>query len=248
MDYKLLASNLIIILCIVTIVFNSLDFKPLRFRCKNYILNSYVYLVLTIAIFMSILFTMNNIDISQKTFLGIFIVAVFIMLVLTIYLLSLSAKKHFLMKHILWLLWVICISYISYPMFKEYNSIFYVAFLYVTLIMFFLTAIVFINPEIVKEHSWGMSLFIFLLILIIFELLERYLRYKGYLKDKKYNKMLVYVGIILFSGFVLYDTKVIIVNSKKCGHLVDPDYINESIGVFLDFINLLSRVIRIMDE
>ena len=54
--------------------------------------------------------------------------------------------------------------------------------------------------------------------------------------------ILSYVFIIIFSFLLLYDTKKLQVNAKKC---IIPDYVNESISIFLDIINLFSNLGRV---
>ena len=61
----------------------------------------------------------------------------------------------------------------------------------------------------------------------------------GYIHPTRYNRIVAYVTIGLFSLFVLYDTKQIIKNADKC---VNPDYINQSLDLFLDSLNIFSGV------
>ena len=67
MNYKLLSSILSIVIVLFLIIKNSLAFNPIRFHCPNYILNSYLYLFLSIAIVFTSLLSLeeNNIDSLQ---------------------------------------------------------------------------------------------------------------------------------------------------------------------------------------
>lgn len=60
-------------------------------------------------------------------------------------------------------------------------------------------------------------------------------------QNKQIN-ILNYCFVILFSLLLLYDTKKIQFNSKNC---IIPDYINESIGIFLDIINIFVNIGRV---
>lgn len=54
----------------------------------------------------------------------------------------------------------------------------------------------------------------------------------------------LYAGIPLFAGFVAYDThKAIDMYKQK-----DPDHLGCSIQLYLDFVNILIRMIKIMDK
>jgi len=52
------------------------------------------------------------------------------------------------------------------------------------------------------------------------------------------------IGVALFSLFTAYDIQVLRVNAKLCrsGKNVQPDYPVESLGIYLDFINLFTRM------
>ena len=73
----------------------------------------------------------------------------------------------------------------------------------------------------------------------MFTLIVHYRFIEIFIKDnKKYSKVISYVAIVLFSLLIIYDTKKIILNANNC---VNPDYINESLGGFLDSINLFQN-------
>ena len=86
-------------------------------------------------------------------------------------------------------------------------------------------------PQLIR-NSWGLYLFIGLSGLIIARLIEMVM---GYKQKSKYSRIMSYVSIVIFSLYIMYDTKKIIVNADNC---VNPDYINESINLFLDTLNL----------
>jgi FtsH-binding integral membrane protein len=51
------------------------------------------------------------------------------------------------------------------------------------------------------------------------------------------NNILAWVGTVLFSVYVAYDTQALKYTSKK-----NPDYVNNSLGLFLDIVNLFNSV------
>lgn len=53
------------------------------------------------------------------------------------------------------------------------------------------------------------------------------------------QNVLSFVGVGLFALFTAYDTQKIRQNARLCRG--QPDYINESVGIFLDFINLFAN-------
>ena len=57
--------------------------------------------------------------------------------------------------------------------------------------------------------------------------------------QKNTQNFISYLAIALFCFFILYDTKLIQENAKKC---VKANYPVESVGLFLDIINLVLNV------
>jgi len=61
------------------------------------------------------------------------------------------------------------------------------------------------------------------------------------------RKLLSFFGVALFSLFTAYDTQVVKLHARQCKKR--GDYINESLGLFLDFVNLFQYIgVAGMDE
>jgi FtsH-binding integral membrane protein len=61
------------------------------------------------------------------------------------------------------------------------------------------------------------------------------------------RKLLSFFGVALFSLFTAYDTQVVKLHARQCKKR--GDYINESLGLFLDFVNLFQNLgVAGMDE
>lgn len=58
----------------------------------------------------------------------------------------------------------------------------------------------------------------------------------------------LYGGLVVFSGLVLWDTKKIIQHAENTYDTRKLSPINESLGIYLDFINLFIRILAIMDN
>ena len=61
-------------------------------------------------------------------------------------------------------------------------------------------------------------------------------------KNVKRPKAFAYILIVLFIFFLLYDTKKIQINAKNC-ITSKADYINESLGIVLDILNLFQNLV-----
>ena len=60
----------------------------------------------------------------------------------------------------------------------------------------------------------------------------------------KFVKGISYFIIILFIFFILYDTKQIMMAFKKCKTMT-ADYINQSLGVVLDALNIFMSLVNV---
>ena len=61
----------------------------------------------------------------------------------------------------------------------------------------------------------------------------------------------LYGGLALFSGYVLYDTQKLMSRARKyhgLGQLHRVDYVNESIGIYMDVINIFYRLVIILSN
>ena len=58
----------------------------------------------------------------------------------------------------------------------------------------------------------------------------------------KYGRFISYITIIIFIMFILYDTKKVQENAKNC---ITADYINESLNLYLDTINLFANIYNV---
>ena len=247
MDYKLFSSCLSILLTIFFISKNSLDFSPIRFHCKNYILNSYLYIFLAISIVFATIFSMDNFNIDpNQLFTGS---SKFLLLLLSLVLLFfiITIKPdHFFTKHLLYILWIILLSVFIYPIYKYNKDLFYTSGASTLIILILLSFLAFQYPDMIKD-SWGFNLFTILISLLIVTVIEQLLRNYNVIKTKKYNKMFSYATIGLFSFYMLYDTKKLIKNSKLCGVRLEPDYINQSLDILLNSLNIFTGITNIKD-
>ena len=102
--------------------------------------------------------------------------------------------------------------------------------------MVLLTLITFNWPSIVSL-SWGKTLFMLLILLILIHVVGFFSPYTS-----RTHYMISYAAIALFSFLMLYDTKKLMVKAKQC---VKADYINDSLGVFLDGMNLFVNMFHL---
>ena len=126
MEKKLIP--ILILAAILTILlFNILtnSIKNGKFTCKKYILNTYLYVCLTIifiALFLSLL-KYYNINLYKKLNLNKFgLIALFILLIISVIGLSVMSPDRIILKHLLWLFVIILIAISFHPIHFLYDK------------------------------------------------------------------------------------------------------------------------------
>ena len=234
------------ILLISIAIISSLIYKNayhnMKLTCKNYVLNTYLYIILSLLIVSFIVQYIDKhygvsilLNMRGWKFLILFILVIISMIVS----MFLSPDKTFL-KHLFWIIFIILIGVTLYPAYVigKNSGILTSTILTTIMIVFLLTMVAFYNPDLISLN-WGPVLTIMLSIGIILRILLYFLGNSNY---NYYSVIISYIFITIFSFLILYDTKKLQINAKHC---VIPDYINESIGIFLDIINLFQNILHI---
>jgi len=229
---------ILLLLVILAILKNS--FVKNKFTCKNFLLNAYLYILLGfILVATSIdLFkhykTPSLYDVYKSHGMRLFM-ALFVTIGLLIAVIA-TPPKFLVGKHIIWVTWIAVLGYIFYPLAQLRPRVFEQTKLLVFTYMVFLTLITFNWPSMVSL-SWGKTLFMLLILLILIHVVGFFSPYTS-----QTHYMISYAAIVLFSFLMLYDTKKLMVKAKQC---VKADYINDSLGVFLDGMNLFVNMFHL---
>ena len=217
------------------------SFSGKRFTCKNFLLNAYLYIFLSLVT----IFLLTNVyaDNRVRYLKGVkfsflhFMIFLFLSLLLLYGVLTWSPKD-LIGKHAIWFVWLALMAYILYPMLLQNALLFQRVKLMTITVMTILTLVTFWKPHLVSL-SWGSTLLILLVGLILIRLF-------GILLPQIYTSqvdyIVSYVSLVLFSFFMLWDTKFLMVKAKQC---VNADYINDSLGVVLDGLNIFTNLFSI---
>lgn len=208
--------------------------------CNKYVMNTYLYIALSLMIVSTTVLVLEKyIDFSQYfnnySFVALFI-STLVFLVSTMFI----SPENTMFKHLSWLIFIMLIGVSLYPAYKvgKISNMLYPTLITTILLVLGLTMVAFYNPDLISL-SWGPALISALVVGILLQII---LFFTGLETRNWYSLILSYVFIIIFSLLLLYDTKKLQINSQNC---VIPDYINESIGIFLDIINLFNNILRV---
>ena len=243
---KALTGFVLSLIVILLLVFKySINKKTGTFTCQKYIMNTYLYVILSF-ILLSLLITLLNDNNISITFTGMNYLALFLILiglVISLNFIVPDTKLKMTMKHIVWLV-ILLLFALQLSLLVKYTSqgILSNALLTTGLLVLVLTAIAFLKPEWISLKM-GPILFFLLLAGIIFEASALLFFREQYLvKNKWLYKGVAYAFIALFMGFLLYDTKRLQVRASACKI---ADYIRESFSIFLDILNLFLRILSL---
>lgn len=206
--------------------------SSITLKQNTYIKNTYLYVCIALVILALSVYYLDTKKTEENT--NQMIVFIFGLLCI----ISIYSIENKLINHIFWVLFIVSMGYMLYPLYKEYKKtgIFYTTLITTALITLVIS---FYALKTNKNFSgWGKYLFFGLLAFILFQIVDLFFN-KNVSVER--NKMYGYIGVILFSMFLLYDT-----NRLKLVALYDknPMYTRTSLSLFLDIINLFTSLGR----
>lgn len=219
---------LIVIMCIALNLTTNISNGKFTWNCNNPILGSYLYLLLG---FVSMYFFSSIIvDYGYDNNIVPYISSIIMVFVLTFLVITMPAKN-FGSKHLLWFAYLFCLSMILNPSRLNKNIVIKTLVISVGI---FLTLSVFANlfKDLIPV-SWERQLIYALIGLIIVSIISAVF----YSNSKTIFTYISIISIIVFGLFILIDTKKL--------ELIDctnPDYINNTLNLLLDSVNIFVNV------
>lgn len=229
---------LILVMVLFSIAYSA--FAKGYFTCSRYIVNTYLYVILTFNIIAILCLSLEDRGIKYRLTLpqiiGVFLVTIGLLISL-----HFISSENVILKHLIWLLFVLGISCIFYPMYSTFEdkSVVVSAAFTTILLTIALSVIAYIKPEWISL-SLGPVLFILLLGGIIMEISLLVIYRKNYSKISNIFRAMSYFFILVFMCYILYDTKMLQIRAREC---VKADYIKESLNLFLDIFNIFIRML-----
>ncbi len=241
MENHILLFNTILFCCLIVsfLIYKKAYIKG-KLTCNNFILNSYLYILLSLLLICNVVILAdkkNGLRFFRQR--GFFWILLFFSLAFLFLTMSIDPRKT-VFKHLSWLVWIITMGITMYPIYlrSKQNGVFLSSLAVTFAMVATLTTVAFYRPDMI-DLKMGPILLVLLLSGILLKIFTAIFAKRKTANNISYYTS--YVFIVLFSLFILYDTKKLQVNARKC---VIPDYINESMGVFLDVLNLFSSISR----
>jgi FtsH-binding integral membrane protein len=233
----------LVILIIIFIISLGLD-EPLSE--KQYLINTYMYILLSMVLCFFTWISMDALDINFKfSLLQIF--TLFIFAIISILVVHMTPARSYLLNNGAWGVFVVCMGMMTYSTYKintMTDSLRRVMFELMT-IMAVLSYIAYALP-LSTFDTYGKPLSYILCTLIIVELIDMLFLSKGenfLIRSRIYGC----VTVLLFSGFILFDTQKLLKNAKIITKLCENkkqltcvDYPSASSELFLDLLNMFN--------
>lgn len=249
--------NILILLLISVIAIISISqsaFQNGKFRCKNFMLNTYLYLLLSITIVaLSVVYMddTNAIDVINNAGLGVYtMLFTFIFGIGLVIVLTAMDASFIVLKHILW---VIMLAIFAIPAYLSYlkqsqKGIVVQSILGTVGVLIAFSGLVYLKPKMFLENysAYG-TMFIALLIGAIFMEIGRMFMDPNAESTLTYSRYLAYGIIALFAFLISFDTQTLVQKAKRCNEKSQykfdrPDYISDSLGLLLDVLNIYNRM------
>jgi hypothetical protein len=218
--------------------------------CEEYALNTYLYTLTTLCIlwtyytFMEKSPTLTGTYFKIMTNFILFIIMLVFLVGFMVYLKSVD-PQYKIKKHLLWLIFIFCFALLtlaSYIILKPYllYGVFGASVFAVITYIVIKNNPNFVTPTMKKYTSWAIVISIILLFASSIMV-----------KDvKTMITIMIVVTLILIVAMVmklLIHHKEIKDNEDKCkSGEIKPDYINESLGLFITFVNLMFDIARLL--
>lgn len=228
-----------------------------QLNVNDYVVNTYMYILLALFFLIIIMMSMDDINMKYGTFNNIntcTILAIFVISIVILFSFNYIDRKNYLLRHILWLVYIICIAIIIFPIYDiaKQTSILWKTIAAVILIVLGLTYMTSKFP-IDYFNSWGPYLSMGLIGLIFFWLIDLIFIDKS--NQHGIQKIYGIIAIVLFSGFILYDTQKIYQNANVAmldcqntnNQLQCADYPQESLALFLDITNMFINMVMVQN-
>jgi FtsH-binding integral membrane protein len=258
---RVLAIHIIIVACIVLAIFtNSFSFAPVfAFQCKNYILNTYLYFLLTWGIALLLvsafdqLYTVKGAPLKSSPLNSPIATIITIIASIGLLFLLFRVRGNIYAVHFVYLLWTATISILLYRLFVRNRDLFYKSMVSVVAILVIFTIISFIFPDLISNKV-ATYLFGILIAIIVARIVEIILYAFDVISPedgRKMSKGISYVAIVLFTMFLIYDTDMIRKKARTCNvrsFFNAPNYVESSLGIFLDSLNLMSSIFDVMSD
>ena len=233
----------VIVGVIIVLMINNYGFKDGKMICDNYVLNSYLYVVLAFVIMGISVLLNNKLNLIQKFGLIGFIVSIILTFVLIFIFHSIN-KDDLINLHFVWVLFFLVLGYTFTMTLMVYSgdNLIYTGIM-LTILVTIVTGLLGYYygeyiPENIDNYLYG-SLILLIIVQIFGPLMVNDL--------DNFTYITAFVGLMIFVLLLLSYHKKMRVNAENCSQDNSlPNYPNESMGLVIKIINVLQDILRLL--
>ena len=234
----------IVIGVILVFMINNYGYNDGKMICDNYVLNSYLYVVLAFVIMGIAVLVNNKLNLVEKLGMIGFLIS-FILSIVLIIVFKFVDKNDLFKLHLVWVLFFICLGYtltITHMVYRNTNVLYtgYILTILVTIITglfgYYYGQYI---PKNIDNYLYGA-----LILLIIVQLFGPFM-----VKDlDNFTYITAFVGLIIFILLLLSYHKKMRNNAEKCTNdNALPNYPNEAMGLVIKIVNVLQDILRLLN-
>ena len=267
-DYNELKYACISVVVLIVIIYMN-AFENNNYTCKNILVNTYLYVLVSLVLFHIITMLLVNAELHIKLFsllqsFNIYIILItLIAIIIGLIFIFTMSHTNILASHIILLILISLFSLlisVTYTRLKKqnlYNTVFYTTLLFISVLLI----IFYFNQDIIKQYLTDEYYFIvFILLFVVFLVEIIYILFMGYSKNS--TILISAIVLVIFGYFLLADTQKILditednckIALKNCNkNMYDPkcniddypSYPQKSFDIFHDIIVIFRRIAEI---
>jgi hypothetical protein len=234
----------IVVGVILVFMINNYGYNDGKMICDNYVLNSYLYVVLAFVIMGIAVLVNNKLNLVEKLGMIGFLIS-FILSIVLIIVFKFVDKNDLFKLHLVWVLFFICFGYtltITHMVYRDNTNILYTGYILTILVTIVTGLFGYYYGQYIPKNI-DIYLYGALILLIIVQLFGPLM-----VKDlDNFTYLTAFVGLIIFILLLLSYHKKMRNNAEKCTNdSALPNYPNEAMGLVIKIVNVLQDILRLL--
>ena len=211
-------------------------FKNGKPTCDRYLVNNFLYLLTIICVYVTSITTLDEKNIEVKSSISLMLGLLSLALIF-----AYTGTKNTLLKHIIWLVIILSLSYISKRFYDKYDKKQIKKVIVKLMAILLICVIIALSfPQLIKPKL-EIALLFAAVILIIMRVID------FFFLDREYGNLISTLIIFVFSGFMIYDTGRVMKLKKLCSESIPADYLMNTSNLFLDILSIFENLLFIED-
>ncbi len=211
-------------------------FKNGKPTCDRYLVNNFLYLLTIICVYVTSITTLDEKNIEVKSSISLMLGLLSLALIF-----AYTGTKNTLLKHIIWLVIILSLSYISKRFYDKYDKKQIKKVIVKLMAILLICVIIALSfPQLIKPKL-EIALLFAAVILIIMRVID------FFFLDREYGNLISTLIIFVFSGFMVYDTGRVMKLKKLCSESIPADYLMNTSNLFLDILSIFENLLFIED-